>query len=187
MKQAKRRVWSILLACVMLLTMLPTGAWAAEEDVAEVISAGAESGTAYSDLQDAFDAADPGDTVKLLKDTTITPPDEVSPNDELRLVAQIRIQKDLTFDLNGKSIGFTTTNDNLPYYPLLISVENGAHVTFTGNGTIDAECNGNGAYGVDIIGDASLIVQNGTFKGGPSGVQVTKGTLVIYDGFFWRC
>ena len=184
MKQAKRRVWSILLACVMLLTMLPASAWAAEEDVAEVISAGAESGTAYSDLQDAFDAADPGDTVKLLKDTTITPPDEVSPNDELRLVAQIRIQKDLTFDLNGKSIGFTTTNDNLPYYPLLISVENGAHVTFTGNGTIDAECNGNGAYGVDIIGDASLIVQNGTFKGGPSGVQVTKGTLVIYDGFF---
>ena len=184
MKQAKRRVWSILLACVMLLTMLPAGAWAADEDVAEVISAGAESGTAYSDLQEAFDAADPGDTVKLLKDTTITPPDEVSPNDELRLVAQIRIQKDLTFDLNGKSIGFTTTNDNLPYYPLLISVENGAHVTFTGNGTIDAECNGNGAYGVDIIGDASLIVQNGTFKGGPSGVQVTKGTLVIYDGFF---
>ena len=184
MKQVKRRVWSILLACVMLLTMLPASAWAAEEDVAEVISAGAESGTAYSDLQDAFDAADPGDTVKLLKDTTITPPDEVSPNDELRLVAQIRIQKDLTFDLNGKSIGFTTTNDNLPYYPLLISVENGAHVTFTGNGTIDAECNGNGAYGVDIIGDASLIVQNGTFKGGPSGVQVTKGTLVIYDGFF---
>ena len=27
MKQAKRRVWSILLACVMLLTMLPAGAW----------------------------------------------------------------------------------------------------------------------------------------------------------------
>ena len=40
MKQAKRRVWSILLVCFILLTMLPAGAWAADEDVTEVTDSG---------------------------------------------------------------------------------------------------------------------------------------------------
>ena len=36
MKQVKRRVWSILLACVMLLTMLPAGVWAAGSGLPEL-------------------------------------------------------------------------------------------------------------------------------------------------------
>ena len=59
MKQAKRRVWSILLACVMLLTMLPAGAWAADE--------AQEVGTA-AELIQAFSA---GGEIRLKNDITV--------------------------------------------------------------------------------------------------------------------
>ena len=62
MKQAKRRVWSILLACVMLLTMLPAGVWAAD-GVTEVADSGA--------LLAAFEQ---DGEVRLTADITLTTP-----------------------------------------------------------------------------------------------------------------
>ena len=75
MKQAKRRVWSILLACVMLLTMLPAGAWAAD-GVKEVADSGA--------LLAAFEQ---DGEVRLTADITLT--------------TSLTVEHTNTLDLNG--------------------------------------------------------------------------------------
>ena len=61
-----RKILSILLSCVMLLSLLPTGAFA-EESSAD--PAACRIGTAeYATLTAALSAAQPGETVELLRD-----------------------------------------------------------------------------------------------------------------------
>lgn len=72
----------------------------------------------------------------------------------------------------------------IPYAPLLITVQNGAEVTITGNGTIDTDCGYNDVYGINIIQNSSVTVENGTYIGSTTAIQVTQGTLTIYDGTF---
>ena len=90
MKQVKRRVWSILLACVMLLTMLPAGAWAADE--------AQEVGTA-AELIKAFSA---GGEIRLKNDITVNNADTFYP---LTLVKDVSA----TLDLNQHTL---TMNNN---------------------------------------------------------------------------
>lgn len=42
----------------------------------------------------------------------------------------------------------------------------------------------NGAYGIDVIGGATLVINGGNYYGGGTAVQVEKGTLIINGGFF---
>lgn len=65
------------------------------------------------------------------------------------------------------------------------SIEN-AEVTITGNGTIDSELGYNNSYGINIVKDGKLVVENGTFTGATTAVQVTTGELTILDGFLSR-
>lgn len=41
-----------------------------------------------------------------------------------------------------------------------------------------------GAYGIDVIGGATLVINGGNYYGGGTVVQIEKGTLIINGGFF---
>lgn len=127
----------------------------------------AEVGTTkYETLQAAIAAAQDGQTVTLLAD--------VEQN------TQLAINKSITLGLNGKTIKNTveiwgeTAN-------AILSITNGAKVTITGNGTIDAK--ENDCYTINVV-KGDLTIENGTFYGNVSVVQVEEGTLSVKGGTF---
>ena len=128
--------------------------------VAEIGSQG------YESLTEAIGAAQDGQTVRLLAD--------VEQN------TQLAIDKSITLDLNGKTIRNTkdiwgdTAN-------AILSITSGAKVTITGNGTIDAK--ENDCYTINVV-KGDLTIENGTFYGNVSVVQVEEGTLSVKGGTF---
>ena len=121
---------------------------------------------AYSTLAEAINAAQDGQTVRLLAD--------VEQN------AQLAIDKSITLDLNGKTIKNTADiwGDNAN---AILSITKGAKVTITGNGTIDAK--ENDCYAINMV-KGDLTIENGTFYGNVSVVQVQEGTLSVKGGTF---
>ena len=121
---------------------------------------------AYSTLAEAVAAAQDGQTVRLLAD--------VEQN------AQLTINKSITLDLNGKTIKNTADiwGDNAN---AILSITSGAKVTITGNGTIDAK--ENDCYTINVV-KGDLTIENGTFYGNVSVVQVEEGTLSVKGGTF---
>ena len=121
---------------------------------------------AYSTLADAVAAAQDGQTVRLLAD--------VEQN------TQLTINKSITLDLNGKTIRNTKDiwGDKAN---AILSITNGAKVTITGNGTIDAK--ENDCYTINVV-KGDLTIENGTFYGNVSVVQVQEGTLSVKGGTF---
>ena len=122
--------------------------------------------TKYETLADAIRLAAKGKTITLLAD--------VEQN------AQLTIDKSITLDLNGKTIKNTADiwgkNTNA-----ILSITNGAKVTITGNGTIDAK--ENDCYTINVV-KGDLTIENGTFYGNVSVVQVQEGTLSVKGGTF---
>ena len=120
----------------------------------------------YETLADAIHWATKGKTVTLLTD--------VEQN------TQLTISKDITLDLNGKTIKNTKDiwDDNAN---AILSITNGAKVTITGNGTIDAK--ENDCYTINVV-KGDLTIENGTFYGNVSVVQVQEGTLSVKGGTF---
>ena len=122
--------------------------------------------TKYETLADAIRLAAKGRTVTLLAD--------VEQN------TQLTINKSITLDLNGKTIKNTvdiwgdTAN-------AILSIKNGAKVTITGNGTIDAK--ENDCYTINVV-KGDLTIENGTFYGNVSVVQVEEGSLSVKGGTF---
>lgn len=107
----KKKLLAVLLVLVMVLSMLPHTVFAADgNDVVARIN-----DTTYTDLQEAFDAAQEGDTVELL--------------DDVELSAQLTISHQGTFDLGGH----TLTLANISYafqiykYPEnnIVTIKNG--------------------------------------------------------------
>ena len=123
---------------------------------------------AYSTLAEAVAAAQDGQTVTLLAD--------VEQN------TQLTINKSITLDLNGKTIKNTEAiwNDDGTSVAIL-SITSGAKVTITGNGTIDAK--ENDCYTINVV-KGDLTIENGTFYGNVSVVQVEEGTLSVKGGTF---
>ena len=99
----------------------------------------------------------------------------------------LSITKSLTFDLAGHKIYNTvdiwhdSTGDDDPNIVSLISIDGGASVTITGNGTIDAK--ENDCYTINVV-NGELTIENGTFWGNISVVQVQKGKLTVNGGTF---
>lgn len=120
----------------------------------------------YETLADAIRLATKGKTVTLLTD--------VEQN------TQLTINKSITLDLNGKTIKNTVdiwgdkTN-------AILSITNGAKVIITGNGTIDAK--ENDCYTINVV-KGDLTIENGTFYGNVSVVQVQEGNLSVKGGTF---
>lgn len=123
----------------------------------------------YFSLTAAIAAAKAGDTVKLLAD--------VEQNSE------VSINKNITLDLNGKKIYNTKDiwHDTDPVIVSLIAIRDGAEVTVMGDGTIAAKADD--CYTIDIV-NGKLTIENGTFVGNISVVQVQKGRLTINGGTF---
>ena len=120
----------------------------------------------YETLADAIRLAAKGKTITLLTD--------VEQN------TQLAINKDITLDLNGKTIKNTQDiwGDNAV---AILSITNGAKVTITGDGTIDAK--ENDCYTINVV-KGDLTIENGTFYGNVSVVQVQEGTLSVKGGTF---
>lgn len=120
----------------------------------------------YETLADAIRLAGKGKTITLLAD--------VEQN------TQLTINKSITLDLNGKTIRNTVDiwGDKAN---AILSITNGAKVTITGNGTIDAK--ENDCYAINMV-KGDLTIENGTFYGNVSVVQVQEGTLSVKGGTF---
>ncbi len=120
----------------------------------------------YETLADAIRLNAKGKTITLLTD--------VEQN------TQLAISKDITLDLNGKTIKNTKDiwGDNAN---AILSITNGAKVTITGDGTIDAK--ENDCYTINVV-KGDLTIENGTFYGNVSVVQVEEGTLSVKGGTF---
>ena len=120
----------------------------------------------YETLADAIRLAAKGQTITLLAD--------VEQN------AQLTIDKSITLDLNGKTIRNTEDiwGDNAN---AILSIKKGAKVTITGNGTIDAK--ENDCYTINVV-KGDLTIENGTFYGNVSVVQMEEGTLSVKGGTF---
>lgn len=124
------------------------------------------NGVKFATLAEAIAAAKDGETVKLLAD--------VEQN------SQLSIKKNITLDLNGKKIYNTKDiwGDNAV---AVIAIKDGAEVTVMGDGTIAAKKDD--CYTFNIV-NGELTIENGTFVGNISVVQVQKGTLTINGGTF---
>ena len=120
----------------------------------------------YETLADAIRLATKGKTITLLTD--------VEQN------SQLTINKNITLDLNGKTIKNTKDiwGDNAN---AILSITNDAKVTITGNGTIDAK--ENDCYTINVV-KGDLTIENGSFYGNVSVVQVQEGTLSVKGGTF---
>lgn len=102
--KTKRKFLSILLAVCMILTFVPTTAFAADDYAFEVISTDGTT-TQYVKLQDARKAMKDGYTLKLLKDYVSTS----DYNFGISIDGKVR---GVTIDLNGCSV---TSNQNNGY------------------------------------------------------------------------
>ena len=120
----------------------------------------------YETLADAIHWATKGKTITLLTD--------VEQN------SQLTIGKSITLDLNGKTIKNTQDIWGEKSNAIL-SITNGAKVTITGDGTIDAK--ENDCYTINVV-KGDLTIENGTFYGNVSVVQVQEGTLSVKGGTF---
>ena len=126
-------------------------------------------------LADAIRLAAKGKTVKLLNDVD--------------LPGNVVINKSITLDLNGKKIYNTTdiwhdadeNDENDKNIVAMFDIKNGADVIITGNGTVEAKQND--CYNFNIV-KGSLTIENGTFIGNVSAVQVQNGHLAIKGGKF---
>ena len=144
----------------------------ADGTVAKSSNIATVAGQGYSSVQAAIDAAQPGDTVKLLANTDISEP--------------IVVTKKITLDLDGykiynsKDIWNTTVS---PSHLSLITVRDGGDLTITGNGTLWAK--ENDCYAIMLEAESSkLTVENGTFVGNVSAVYVVKGSASLEGGIY---
>ena len=122
--------------------------------------------TEYATLKEAITNAEAGQTVTLIADVIQN--------------SQLSIDKSLTLDLAGHKIYNTKDiwSDNANS---ILSIKNGAAVTITGNGTVDAK--ENDCYTINVV-NGELTIENGTFYGNVSVVQVAQGKLTVNGGSF---
>lgn len=152
-----KKVLATILALVMALSVT-TMAWA--DDVAKI------GNTGYATLQEAVNAATPGQTIVLLKDVDAS--------------SGVTVGKKIVLDMNGKKL--YNTRDIWDTSWSLISVQANGDLTITGNGTFAAK--ENDCYAVDVQDGGKVTIQNGTFIGNIHAVYVLTGTAIINGGTY---
>lgn len=117
----------------------------------------------YTTLQDAFQAATAGDTVKLLTDVHTDGTDSRD--------ARLTIGKPITLDLNEHTIYSPNDmgNNNTNFVALYVAADTTLKAT---TGGIDT--GRNGGYAINVK-DAKLTIDGGKYYGGGTAVQVQKG------------
>ena len=172
-----KKLLSAIIVCAMVFAVSVSVLADDETTTTNVASVGERQ---YATLQEAINAASSGDTITLLGNVAIYP--EGKGDD---VVSQLSIDKKLILNLAGYTIGYDSKvmTEELSYTPAFFSIAENGDVTITGNGKIDCEAGENNAYGIDVDG-GSLIIENGTFLGAISAVQVEKGSLTVNGGTF---
>ncbi len=127
----------------------------------------------YTTLQDAFQAATKGDTVKLLTDVHTNGTDSGK--------ARLTIGKPITLDLNEHTIYSPDDmgNNNTNFVALYVAADTTLKAT---TGGIDT--GKNGGYAINVYKGAKLTIDGGKYYGGGTAVQVQEGELTIKDGYF---
>ena len=127
----------------------------------------------YTTLQDAFQAATKGDTVKLLTDVHTDGTDSYD--------ACLTIRVPITLDLNEHTIYSPDDmgNNSKNFVALYVAADTTLKAT---TGGIDT--GKNGGYAINVYKDAKLTIDGGKYYGGGTAVQVQKGELTINNGYF---
>ena len=128
---------------------------------------------AYDNLKDAIDNAEPGDTVLLLKDTTVTSTGSSANNDPA-----VKIDKAITLDGNGHKIQVTsdfTTNNSI------VSVDYVDGTVVIKDLTIEGGSFDHVRNCLNIIDSNNVTLENLKTSGGTAGV-VVNGAKVIIQG-----
>ncbi len=165
-----KKLLSAVLVLAMLCSVLVIPALAVEGDVAEV------NGVGFASLAEAVNAANAGDTVKLLSDVTLT--------------SYLGIPKKVTIDLNGNAINtadvpsavYVYTNGDLTIDDTsdaksgkiignkdVLYIRNGAKTTMNA-GTVTSN------------GDFAVVVHDSTFIMNGGSVNTTTGTGIYIRG-----
>ncbi len=120
----------------------------------------------YVTLQAAVDAAEDGDIVNLL--VNVYP------------VQTLVVSKNITLDMNGKTISNTSEiwNDATGDWSL-ISVR-GGYLTVTGEGSLRGKAND--CFALDVMDGGNLVIENGNFVGNCDAVYVYEGSLLVNGG-----
>lgn len=124
----------------------------------------------FTDLQQAIESANDGDTVTLLGDT------------DLADTAFVQ-DKAITLDLGGHRL-FNTNDiwDKSPNSWSLLSVRGNGSLTIDGNGTLQAK--ENDCYAVDVQDGATCTLNSGTFVGNIHAVYVQQGKAIVNGGSY---
>ena len=156
----RKRIFTILLALLMVVSLLPMAAMAAGEK-AQIVG-----GSSYATLADAITNAAVGDTVKLLADVTIT--------------EQLYIGKAITLDGNGKTITRTPGGASAEYKAGIL-VGAGAtikNLTVSGPNTTASGWDG-GEFGIKLYQASGAVLENVTVKSANAGIQVNGGSVTF--------
>ena len=160
----KKRLLSAFMALALCLTLLPAPAWAAETE-----GGAAQIGdTVYSTLPDAVNAAQDGDTIKLLADYKTA---EGSGGEE---ESGLTIRKSVTLDLNGHGM------DDFR----VVQVNDAAETLPSGNLTVEdtsAEKTGKVTGTIELLA-GKLTINGGTIGDGRDGVSIENGNLIVNGG-----
>ena len=163
----KKRVLSMFMALALCLTLLPAPAWAAEAD-APVGGAAQIGETVYSTLPEAVNAAQDGDTIKLLADYETA---EGSGGEE---ESGLTITKSVTLDLNGHGMD----------YFQVAQVNDKGETLPSGNLTVEdtsAEKTGKVTGMIELLA-GKLTINGGTIGNNRDGVRIENGNLAVNGG-----
>lgn len=171
-----KKVTSILMAFVLMLTLIPT-AWAEGESVGTGTGVAMIGDATYETLADAVAKADNGATIKLLKDVAMD--------------STLVLNKDTTLDLNGHKI---TNGSSLKTADYLIKITKEANVSIVGNkeGSAIADARNNKTGTITAISIYGKLVVDGdalTISRGTNGIALKvdedsgkQGILVVKSG-----
>ena len=114
----------------------------AEDIIHEITYVASIDDAEYISLQEAIDAAKDGEVVKLLTDISLTEEDAVKTTDD-KFKVLVKIEgKDITLDMNDKSIFVEHEEEyNDDFIAAVIYVEEDTKLTVIGNGKIDINAN----------------------------------------------
>ena len=122
---------------------------------------------------------------KFLKDIVI-PKTGLKAIEEPGLSPVINLYVNADINMNGKTISFEQFSEEIKSTPAILSILEGADATIHGNGKFDTLMGPNGAYCINVNHiDSVLTIKDGTYLGGPTGIQVQQGKLNVEGGYFW--
>ena len=176
----KKRVLSMFMALALCLTLLPAPAWAAEAD-APVGGAAQIGETVYSTLPEAVNAAQDGDTIKLLSDVELS--NEVGEN------GLSVSEGSFTLDLNNKTLKGAIWNQLLEVSGTanitikngsLVNTQTGPAATATSTNLVALKISG-GTVALDNVNLTSGINSEGKHS---SALYITDGSLTVTGSTF---